>query len=247
MRSLSHALDWPTAATPALAGVPAAAVAPTAVLLRGERSTRSALRLRLRLPLDRPPPLALDIAFTLAVLLGAATFGAVRGGELDAFVATNGSLSDVAARALGLRGRRRHRIRRDAHERIAHPVDRRDQRQELAAVLRRRRGQGAARSRSARQAGERAEALPESDRRRDRRAHALRRVAEGRPGSRHRRRRRPDRRRAATAGTSTCRSSSARAPIRACANSPPCSTRWRSSGRASPPESWSASVAGTSS
>ena len=98
MRSLSHALDWQTAATPALAGVPAAA---PAVLLRGERSTRSALRLRLRLPFDRPAPLALDIALTLAVLFGAATFGAVRGGELDAFIAANGSLSDVAARALG--------------------------------------------------------------------------------------------------------------------------------------------------
>ncbi len=96
MRSLSHALDWQTAATPALAGVPTAA---PAVLLRGERSTRSALRLRL--PFDRPAPLALDIALTLAVLFGAATFGAVRGGELDAFIAANGSLSDVAARAFG--------------------------------------------------------------------------------------------------------------------------------------------------
>ncbi len=102
MRSLSHVLDWRTVATPAFAGVPAVSVAaPTAVLLRGERSARSALRLRLRLPFDRPPPLALDIAFTLAILLGAATFGAERGGELDVFVATNGSLSDVAARALG--------------------------------------------------------------------------------------------------------------------------------------------------
>ena len=38
---------------------------------------------------------------TLAVLLGAAGLGAVRGGQLDAFVATHGSLSDVAARTLG--------------------------------------------------------------------------------------------------------------------------------------------------
>ena len=97
MRSLSHALDWHMAMTSALAGVPVAT--PRVVVLRGERSTRG--KLRLRLPLDRAPSIALDIAFTLAVLLGAATFGASRGGELEAFIATNGSVSDVAARALG--------------------------------------------------------------------------------------------------------------------------------------------------
>ena len=97
MRSLSHALGWQAAAKPALAGAPAAAT--PAVLLRGERSTRGALRLRI--PLDRPPSFGLEIAFTLAVLLGAAGLGAVRGGQLDAFVATHGSLSDVAARTLG--------------------------------------------------------------------------------------------------------------------------------------------------
>ncbi len=96
MRSLSHALDWRTAATPAFAGAPAAA--PRTVLLRGERSNRG---LRFRLPLDRPPSIALDIAFTVAVLFGASALGASRGGELEAFVAANGSLRDLAARALG--------------------------------------------------------------------------------------------------------------------------------------------------
>ena len=98
MRSLSHELRWQAAAKPALAGPPAAA-APVTVLLSGERSTRGALRLRISL--DRPPPLGLEIALTLAVLLGAAGLGAVRGGQLDAFVAKHGSLSDVAARTLG--------------------------------------------------------------------------------------------------------------------------------------------------
>ncbi|HKN28337.1 MAG TPA: FtsQ-type POTRA domain-containing protein [Roseiarcus sp.] len=98
MRSLSQALGRQAAGKPTFAGVPAAA-APATVLLRGERSTRGALRLRM--PLDRPPPLGLEIALTLAVLLGAAGLGAVRGGQLDAFVATQGSLSDVAARTLG--------------------------------------------------------------------------------------------------------------------------------------------------
>jgi cell division protein FtsQ len=98
VRSLSRAPGRQAAAKPALAGIPAAAARAT-VLLRGERSTRGALRLHM--PLDRPPPLGLEVALTLAVLLGATGVGAVRGGQLDAFVATHGSLSDVAARALG--------------------------------------------------------------------------------------------------------------------------------------------------
>ena len=98
MRSLSPALPWRTAEPPALAGVPARPAPPT-VLLRGERSTWGALRLRL--PHDKPPPLALEIALTLSVLLGAAGLGAVRGGQLDTFAAANGNLRDVAARALG--------------------------------------------------------------------------------------------------------------------------------------------------
>ena len=98
MRSLSLAPSWRAAEPPGLAG---GVARPTlqAVLLRGERSTRGALRFRA--PLDKPPPLALEIVLTLAVLLGAAGVGVVRGGQLDAFVAANGNLSDVAARALG--------------------------------------------------------------------------------------------------------------------------------------------------
>jgi cell division protein FtsQ len=96
VRPLSQRLAW-QAAKPALAGVSAAA--PKTVLLRGERSTRSALRFGI--PVHRPPLLWLEVALTLAVLLGAAGLGAVRGGQLDAYTATHGSLSDVAARALG--------------------------------------------------------------------------------------------------------------------------------------------------
>ena len=97
MRPLNARVGW-RATGAALAGFPTAAGSRT-VLLRGERSTRGALRWRI--PLDRPPPLRLEIALTLAVLLGAAGLGAVRGGQLDAFVATHGSLTDVAAKTLG--------------------------------------------------------------------------------------------------------------------------------------------------
>jgi cell division protein FtsQ len=98
VRSLSHPLGWQAAEKPAAAGAPAAP-GPARVLLRGERSRWAALRSRI--PLDRPPPLGLEIALTLAVLLGAAALGAARGGQLEAFVATHGSLSDVVARTLG--------------------------------------------------------------------------------------------------------------------------------------------------
>ena len=93
MRPLS--LAFGEAPAPALAEP-----APPKVLLRGERAQRGPLRLRR--PLDRPPPLMLEVALTLLVLAGAASYGAVRGGQLDAFVARHGGLGDVAARALGL-------------------------------------------------------------------------------------------------------------------------------------------------
>jgi cell division protein FtsQ len=73
-------------------------VAPRKVLLRGERAARG---LRFRLPLDRPPPLAVEILLTLVVLAGAAGYGAIRGGQIDAFVAAYGGVPDVVARALG--------------------------------------------------------------------------------------------------------------------------------------------------
>ncbi len=95
MRSLSQAFGG-SAARLALAG---AGVGPPKVLLRGERSARASFRFRL--PLDRPPPLSLEIALTLLVLAGAAGYGAIRGGQLNAFVARHGGVGDVAARALG--------------------------------------------------------------------------------------------------------------------------------------------------
>ena len=94
MRSLRLAFGANGASAPALANK-----APHKVLLRGERAARGALRLRL--PLDRPPPLGVEIALTLMVLAGAAGFGAMRGGQFQEFVAEHGSVEDVAARALG--------------------------------------------------------------------------------------------------------------------------------------------------
>ncbi len=98
MRPLRVAFGGSAATAPPFAGAAADAGPPT-VLLRGERSARGSLRLRL--PLDRPPPLGVEIMLTLAVLAGAAGYGAIRGGQLDAFAAAHGGVGDVAARALG--------------------------------------------------------------------------------------------------------------------------------------------------
>lgn len=98
MRPLSQAFVWGPAATPVMAGLPIA-VTPHKVVLRGERSARGPLRWRLSL--DRPPSIALEIALTLAVLVGAATLGAERGGQLDDFVVRYGGLGDFVARTLG--------------------------------------------------------------------------------------------------------------------------------------------------
>ncbi len=97
MRPLSLAFGG-TASRRALAGA-AASATPSKVLLRGERSARGSFRFRL--PLDRPPPLGLEIALTLLVLAGAAGYGAIRGGQFDAFATQYGGVGDVAARALG--------------------------------------------------------------------------------------------------------------------------------------------------
>lgn len=98
MRSLSETLGWGRSARPALAGFTGDPVRPK-VLLRGERAQGRGLRLRV--PLDRPPPLSLEIGLTLAILLSAAAVGAVRGGQYDAFVAEHGALEDVIARHVG--------------------------------------------------------------------------------------------------------------------------------------------------
>ncbi|HLH51481.1 MAG TPA: cell division protein FtsQ/DivIB [Roseiarcus sp.] len=99
----------PIAEAFALGGLNSAPLAPVAigageiraplVLLRGERSAgRGLARLR-RFLLSAPR--GLGLALTLALLAGVATFGAVRGGEYQAFIAREGDLRDVIARALG--------------------------------------------------------------------------------------------------------------------------------------------------
>jgi cell division protein FtsQ len=98
VRPLSEALVWGRTTSPVLAGVPIVA-APHKVMLRGERSARG--NLHWRLPLDRPPSILVEIALTLAVLVGAAGLGAERGGQLDALVARYGGLGDFVARTLG--------------------------------------------------------------------------------------------------------------------------------------------------
>ena len=98
MRSLKAALEWPPAARPVLAGVQSR-TAPVKVLLRRERSMRGSWRFRL--PLDRPPPIALEIALVLAVLLGAAGLGAIRGGQFNSFVAHHGGIGDLIAGKIG--------------------------------------------------------------------------------------------------------------------------------------------------
>jgi cell division protein FtsQ len=100
VRSLSGAAGWVGPARPALAGLPLRPP-PQKVLLRAERSARRGPLWR-RIPLDRPPSIALEIALTLAVLLGAAFIGLSRGGHLDDFAARHGSVGDLIARKLGV-------------------------------------------------------------------------------------------------------------------------------------------------
>jgi cell division protein FtsQ len=70
------------------------------VVLRGERSAHASLRWRIRL--DRPAPRKLEIALTVAVLLGAGLLGAERGGQLDAVTAQYGGVGDWIACTLRL-------------------------------------------------------------------------------------------------------------------------------------------------
>jgi cell division protein FtsQ len=70
------------------------------VLLRVERSAGASLHWRVRL--DRPAPRKLEIALTVAVLVGAALLGAERGGQLDALTGQFGGIDDWVARTLGL-------------------------------------------------------------------------------------------------------------------------------------------------
>ena len=74
-------------------------IQPPRVLLRGERSAgRGLARLR-RIALAAPRGLGLVLA--IGLIGGVALFGAIRGGEYDAFIAREGDLRDVVARALG--------------------------------------------------------------------------------------------------------------------------------------------------
>src|ERR1700689_448738 len=91
-------LGWGQA-RPGLAGV-ALEAPPHRVVLRGERSARASLRWRIRL--DRPAPRKLEIALTVAVLLGAGLLGAERGGQLDAVTAQYGGVGDWIACTLRL-------------------------------------------------------------------------------------------------------------------------------------------------
>ena len=98
MRLLSAMLGWGQA-RPGLAGG-ALEAPPHRVVLRGERSARASLRWRIRL--DRPAPRKLEIALTVAVLLGAGLLGAERGGQLDAVTAQYGGVGDWIACTLRL-------------------------------------------------------------------------------------------------------------------------------------------------
>jgi len=98
VRLLSAMLGWGQA-RPGLAGVALEAL-PHRVVLRGERSARASLRWRIRL--DRPAPRKLEIALTVAVLLGAGLLGAERGGQLDAVTAQYGGVGDWIACTLRL-------------------------------------------------------------------------------------------------------------------------------------------------
>jgi cell division protein FtsQ len=84
---------------PASAG--AVSVRAPRVLLRGERGgARGWARLR-NLVLE-PAPRGFGLILSGALLFGVALFGATRGGEYQAFIAREGDLRDVVARALGL-------------------------------------------------------------------------------------------------------------------------------------------------
>jgi cell division protein FtsQ len=98
VRLLSAMLGWGQA-RPGLAAV-ALEAPPHRVVLRGERSAHASLRWRIRL--DRPAPRKLEIALTVAVLLGAGLLGAERGGQLDAVTAQYGGVGDWIACTLRL-------------------------------------------------------------------------------------------------------------------------------------------------
>jgi cell division protein FtsQ len=96
LRSMSEAFAPRGLARPAYAG---GDIAPARILLRGERSSASLAAWAERF--RRPAPRGLGLALALALIIGATAFGVVRGGEYDSFVASEGSVRDFVARALG--------------------------------------------------------------------------------------------------------------------------------------------------
>jgi cell division protein FtsQ len=98
VRSLSETLGFQPAPQPAFALAQPAA-SPPRVLLRGERAVRGLTRWRLLL--DRPAPRGLGLFLAAVLLLGALVFGAKLGGQYQAFVAAEGGVGDVFARAFG--------------------------------------------------------------------------------------------------------------------------------------------------
>jgi cell division protein FtsQ len=93
---MSEAFALRSRARPAYAG---GDVAGARVLLRGERSTAGLLAWTRRL--QRQAPRGVGLALAAALIFGAGAFGAARGGEYASFVASEGSVPDFIARALG--------------------------------------------------------------------------------------------------------------------------------------------------
>ncbi len=98
MQSLSGAYGLRPGPQPALAFAQAP-VAPARVRLRGERARRGAARWTARLSKTAPSGVGLILA--IALIGGVAWLGAERGGEYEAFVASEGGVGDYVARALG--------------------------------------------------------------------------------------------------------------------------------------------------
>jgi cell division protein FtsQ len=99
MRPLAEAFAFGGLNSAPLRPVAVGELAAPRVLLRGERNSgRGLTRLR-RFILTAPR--GLGLALTVALFAGVGLFGSVRGGEYQAFIAREGDLRDVAARALG--------------------------------------------------------------------------------------------------------------------------------------------------
>jgi cell division protein FtsQ len=98
LRPLSETFGFRPAPQPAFA-LASPAASPARVLLRGERAARS-LSLWRRW-LDRPAPRGLGLALTIGLLVAVTAFGATRGGQYRALVASEGGVGDILARALG--------------------------------------------------------------------------------------------------------------------------------------------------